>query len=84
MERSESTLVSGLLAAGLITPDGLGLGLRVDADGAVVDAQGRSSRMLSYIGPMLKARDWEATAVPELRVHAQRLAHRLLATLDVA
>lgn len=83
VERSKSTLVSGLLADGLITPDALGLGLKVDANGAVVDTQGRPSRRLSYIGPLLRARDWEATAVPELRVHAQNLAHRLVATLKM-
>jgi uncharacterized NAD(P)/FAD-binding protein YdhS len=32
---------------------------------------------LFYIGPMLKARFWEAIAVPELRVHASQLAHQL-------
>jgi uncharacterized NAD(P)/FAD-binding protein YdhS len=32
---------------------------------------------LYYIGPWLRARDWEATAVPELREHAARLARRL-------
>lgn len=28
-------------------------------------------RGLYYLGPLLKARDWEAIAVPELRRHAQ-------------
>jgi uncharacterized NAD(P)/FAD-binding protein YdhS len=30
------------------------------------------------VGPLLKARFWEATAVPELRGHARSIAQRLL------
>jgi hypothetical protein len=30
------------------------------------------------VGPLLKADYWEATAVPELRAHAARLAEALL------
>jgi uncharacterized NAD(P)/FAD-binding protein YdhS len=48
--------------------------LQVDPDYRVLDREGQASARLYYIGPLLKARDWEATAVPELRVHAQRLA----------
>jgi len=75
--RSESPLVRSLLADGLIAPDPLDLGIRVAADGEVVGADGRIVKGLYYIGPWLRARDWEATAVPELREHAQRLAERL-------
>jgi hypothetical protein len=34
-----------------------------------------------YVGPLLKAMHWESTAVPELRVHAARLAATLVASL---
>lgn len=78
LARCPSPLVRGLLEEGRLCPDPLGLGLAVDAHYAVLDRQGRPSPVLSYIGPLLKARDWEATAVPELRVHAQKLAQRLL------
>lgn len=80
LQRCASPLIRGLLAEGRLCADPLGLGLAVDAGYAVLDAAGRPSTRLSYIGPLLKARDWEATAVPELRVHAQRLARRLLST----
>jgi uncharacterized NAD(P)/FAD-binding protein YdhS len=60
-----------------IATDPLRLGLRVSDDGALVGAGGKASRVMYYVGPLLKARDWEATAVPELRVHAARLAGRL-------
>ena len=54
-------------------------GVAVDADGALFGRGGAASHWLHYVGPLLRARDWEATAVPELRVHARRLAERLLA-----
>jgi hypothetical protein len=39
--------------------------------------QGRSSERLYYLGPMLRADHWEATAATELRDHAERLAAHL-------
>lgn len=74
---SEDVLVQSLLSSGLIAPDALELGIRVTADSEVVGADGRIVQGLYYIGPWLRARDWEATAVPELREHARRLAGRL-------
>ncbi|HEY6517532.1 MAG TPA: FAD/NAD(P)-binding protein [Steroidobacteraceae bacterium] len=78
--RSPNTLVQSLLSSGLIAPDPLELGIQVLADGQVVGADGHIVEGLSYIGPWLRARDWEATAVPELREHARRLAERLVGT----
>jgi uncharacterized NAD(P)/FAD-binding protein YdhS len=75
--QSENALVQSLLASGLITPDRLELGIRVTADSEVVGTDGRIVKGLYYVGPWLRARDWEATAVPELRDHARRLAERL-------
>lgn len=79
LTRGGGPLVGRLLARGWLQPDELGLGVAVDEQGALVDRQGRASAWLHYVGPLLRARDWEATAVPELRVHARRLAERLLA-----
>ncbi len=75
--RSDNVLVQSLLRSGLITPDPLELGIRATADGEVIAADGRVVKGLYYVGPWLRARDWEATAVPELREHARRLAERL-------
>lgn len=75
--QSGNALVQSLLSSGLIAPDPLDLGIRVASDGEVVGADGRIVKGLYYIGPWLRARDWEATAVPELREHARRLAERL-------
>lgn len=79
LERSGDPLVSSLMQQGLMLPDALGLGVQVDEGGALLDRAGLASDRLFYTGPLLKARDWECTAVPELRVAALKLADRLTA-----
>jgi len=66
---------------GLIRQDALKLGLEIDADYRLLGRDGETASGLFYVGPMLKARYWESIAVPELRVHAAKLAARLLADL---
>ncbi|WP_456023012.1 FAD/NAD(P)-binding protein [Pseudomonas protegens] len=73
----DDRLITQLRDEGLLLPDLLGLGLHVDEHLAVKNADGNISTWLSYIGPMLKADLWEATAVPELRELAKNLACRL-------
>jgi len=80
LNRLADPLMRSLLAQGLIRPDPLRLGLDLDPEARVLDNAGRPSGVISYTGPLLKARDWEGTAVPELRVAALRLADRLAAT----
>jgi uncharacterized NAD(P)/FAD-binding protein YdhS len=75
--RSTEPLWRNLLQCGLCVPDPLGLGLRTGPKGAVVDADGWPGPHLFYVGPMLRADHWEATAVGELRVHAEQLASLL-------
>jgi uncharacterized NAD(P)/FAD-binding protein YdhS len=82
LRRARSALVQQLLDEGLISPDPLRLGVAVSGRGAPLAADGQPTPGLHYVGPLLRARDWEATAVPELRVHAQLLAGRLLAALS--
>ena len=78
--RTDNALIRSLLDSGLIAPDPLELGIRVSAENEVIAADGHVVRGLYYVGPWLRARDWEATAVPELRGHARRLAARLAGT----
>jgi uncharacterized NAD(P)/FAD-binding protein YdhS len=78
----EDPLITQLLGRGLATPDAHGLGLEVTEDLALVDRDGRASRVLSLVGPLLRGAFWEATAVPELRQHAARVATRLHAMLE--
>ena len=79
IERSRDPLWRTLLQNGLCVPDVQKLGLRTGPNGAVIDADGWPGPHLFYIGPMLRADHWEATAVGELRAHAHALA-TLLAT----
>jgi uncharacterized NAD(P)/FAD-binding protein YdhS len=74
-------LLRGLIADGLAVPDPLGLGWHTGERGALIDRQGVTAEHLFYLGPMLRARCWEATAVGELREHAQALANALSPTI---
>lgn len=84
LSAAREPLVDTLVATGMLATDPLQLGLRVSDDGALIRADEKPSRVMYYVGPLLKARDWEATAVPELRVHAARLAESLLKSLESA
>lgn len=61
-----------------VTPDPLDLGPLTGPAGDALDAAGKAIASLYHIGPMLRAGWWEATAVPELRIHLQRLAAALV------
>ena len=76
--RNPDPLVQSLLAGGWIRPDAHALGIDVAPDGRVISRDGAPVDRLYYLGSWLRARDWEATAVPELREHAARLARTLL------
>jgi uncharacterized NAD(P)/FAD-binding protein YdhS len=87
LEHSVDPLLTSLRSAGLVSADPLDLGLNTARFGACVDSQGRASDRLYYLGPMLRADHWEATAAAELRNHAERLAvhligHRVLAAAE--
>ena len=82
--RAESPLLRSMLATGQVTPDETGLGLQVDAHGRLVGRHGGAERGLYYLGPWLRSRDLEATAVQELRQHATGLAERLRGGVDLA
>ncbi len=80
-EFSAEPLLAQMAADGLIVADPLRQGIEVAADYRVVDAGGNSHGGIYYVGPLLKARDWEATAVPELRKHAVAAADSVLKTV---
>jgi uncharacterized NAD(P)/FAD-binding protein YdhS len=79
--RSNCPLVQSLAEQGLCEPDGLGLGWGTDGDGRLYDARGNASEVLFYCGPLLRARYFEATAVPELREHVKRTTAAIAASL---
>ncbi|QXI16348.1 FAD/NAD(P)-binding protein [Pseudomonas hamedanensis] len=81
LARVDDRLIVHLRHKGLIQLDSLGLGICVDESLSVLDQHGERVDWLSYVGPMLKAKFWEATAVPELRKYARGLALRVNATV---
>jgi uncharacterized NAD(P)/FAD-binding protein YdhS len=77
---SQDRLWQGLLQGGQVRVDAQGLGIEVDASHRLIAADGRVQPHWFYIGPLLRAQHWEATAVIELRRHAHELAASLLKT----
>jgi uncharacterized NAD(P)/FAD-binding protein YdhS len=77
ISRSADPLFTALRRAGLVCADALDLGIRTAEYGACVDGKGCPSNHLFYLGPMLRAEHWEATAAAELRDHAEQLAAHL-------
>lgn len=77
IERTTHPLIAHLRESGLITADPLGLGLNASDRYEALDANGAPVRGLYCLGPLLRGRLWEITAVPELRVAARALARQL-------
>ena len=78
LARANDPLHASLRDAGVLSPDGLGQGLLVDALLRPIDSSGVPADGLHYVGPLLKAQRWEAIAIPELRVHAREVARHVL------
>ena len=74
---SRSALILSMLAAGLIRPDRLGLGMDTAEDGRLIDAHGGAHARLFAIGPPARGALWEITAVPDIRIAARRLGRQL-------
>jgi uncharacterized NAD(P)/FAD-binding protein YdhS len=77
--RSRNPLLLDLLAQGAAATDPLGLGLDVDDDSHVLDAQGRPTPSLYALGSLTQGRFFEITGVAEIRAQAERLAGSILA-----
>lgn len=77
--RTTQPLLAQLRESGLVSGDRHALGLAVTDRFEVLDARGRPVRGLYALGPLLRGKLWEITAIPELRTAAQQLVARLLA-----
>lgn len=75
---TDDALLRNLLASGMARPDPVGLGLDASADGAVIGATGLPSDVLFTLGPPLRGLWYETTAIPEIRLQAAALAHRIV------
>ena len=71
-------LIVQLREHGMLSIDSEDLGLRVDDSYRIIRHDGNPLALVRYVGPLLKAQFWEATAVPELRSHAVRLVDAML------
>lgn len=69
-------LLQSLLEDGTLRADPLRLGLELDPIGRT------SAPGIYALGPLARARDWEATAIPELRMQAAALAGALVEELS--
>lgn len=76
---SSNPVVRTLVASGRARPDALHIGLDVDDQCAVVDADGKATDRLLVVGPLTRGRFFEIEAIPDIRVQAARLAVRILA-----
>lgn len=77
LQRTADPLLGGLFREGRARVDPLRLGLDVEDDGRVRDAQGRADPRLFAMGPLTRAAFWEIVAVPDIREQALKLADRL-------
>ena len=75
-----SRLVDNLVASGMLSPGPFGLGADVDADGALVHADGIGARGMYAVGAARRGAEWEVAAVPDIRRQAVRLTRHLHAS----
>ncbi|MGF1935787.1 MAG: FAD/NAD(P)-binding protein [Nostoc sp. ChiQUE02] len=80
--RLQHPLVASLQEQRLIRPNTLSMGIDTAPNGALIDADGKTSQMLYTLGTPRKGNLWETTAVPEIRVQAANLAQELLQSLN--
>jgi uncharacterized NAD(P)/FAD-binding protein YdhS len=78
---SANPLLAGLVAAGIGRPGSMDLGIDVDvATFRLLDAEGRSTRAVYALGPLIRGAVWETIAVPEIRAEAVAIATDILAS----
>jgi uncharacterized NAD(P)/FAD-binding protein YdhS len=72
-----------LLDGGVAAPGPLAMGVGTES-GRLLDAEGRAERALWTLGAPRRGELWETTAVPEIRVQAEGIAHAVLAPWTAA
>lgn len=77
--RTTHPLLSQMRESGMLAAERHELGLAVTPSFEVLNARGQPVRGLYCLGPLLRGKLWEITAIPELRVAARQLADALLA-----
>lgn len=77
IQRTRDPMLRGLLNAGLVRPDHLGMGLEVDGR-----SRAAGSERLWALGPLTKGRYWEIVAVPDIREQAAAVADDIAKELE--
>jgi uncharacterized NAD(P)/FAD-binding protein YdhS len=72
-----STLWSNLLAADVASPHPCGVGVRLTADGYLIDGSGVTIPNIVCLGLIRQGEEWETTAIPEIRTQAAAIAQLL-------
>ena len=78
IRKMNSTLYDNMLKQGIVKSDEMNLGIYAMPDGRVIDNSGNTSESIFALGSLLKGTLWESTAVPELRIQADRVTDLLL------
>lgn len=74
LARTREPLLQALRANGVIQPDGLRIGIDVDAQARAIRADGKANDRLFVVGPMTRGAFWEIVAVPDIRKQVFDLA----------
>lgn len=84
ISKSENMLLRNLCKTGVLVPDSLKQGAMADPDTFMaINSLQKKVDSLYLIGNILKGLLWESTAVPELRVQADRIAEQILMKVSV-
>ena len=79
----EGNLIGNLVSEGILCQDSLFLGIEADDQFRTLDSDSNTHSIYA-LGPLLKGKLWESTAVNELRTQAERLAEIISLDLAVA
>jgi uncharacterized NAD(P)/FAD-binding protein YdhS len=72
-----SALWANLLATAVASPHPCGIGVRLDADGYLIDGSGATIPNVGCVGSIRQGEEWETTAIPEIRTQAAAIAELL-------
>ncbi len=81
VRQSNNPLLRLIVWHGVMQQDALRLGVEVADNYQIIGNDGQLTGQLYYAGPLLKAKYWEAVAVPELRSHVERAASEIVNSL---
>ncbi len=77
-----NTLIKNLLAKGWMKQDELKLGIETGERGEIIKGNGEVLENAFAIGPLRKAKEWETTAIREIRVQAEETANYIAASVE--